>query len=76
MPPKASAAISPPPMVGKATSPTTTRMTNIATGPMIGMKLSVAASAPRPAGLGMPVSAQTRPVAMPTPTLISVTVKR
>ncbi|MBH5373558.1 AI-2E family transporter, partial [Bradyrhizobium glycinis] len=36
----------------------------IATGPMIGMKLSVAASAPSPAGLGIPVRAQIRPVAM------------
>ena len=56
--------------------PTTTRMTNITTGPMIGKKFSVAASAPSPAGLGMPVTAQMMPVPMPTPKLIMVTMSR
>ncbi len=58
------------------TKPTTTRITNITTGPMIGKKFSVAASAPSPAGLGMPNTAQMMPVAAPTPRLIAVTVSR
>ena len=53
-------ASSPAPMVGKATRPTTISTANIATGPMIGMKFKVAASAPSPAGLGIPVTAQIR----------------
>ena len=69
-------ASSPAPMLGNATWPTTTRTANVATGPMIGMKFRIAASAPRPAGLGMPVTAQIRPVTTPTPTLIMVTNKR
>jgi len=42
------------------------RITNIATGPMIGKKFKVAASAPSPAGFGIPVTAQIMPVAAPT----------
>ena len=42
----------------------------------MGKKFKVAASAPSPAGLGMPVIAQIRPVAAPTPKLIMVTVSR
>ena len=49
---------------------------NMATGPIIGMKFSVAASAPRPAGFGIPATRQIRPVATPTPALIMVTVRR
>ena len=63
-------------MVENAITPTTVRITNIATGPMIGKKFKVAASAPSPAGLGMPVTAQMMPVAAPTPRLIIVTVSR
>ena len=59
-----------------AITPTTVRITNIATGPMMGKKFKVAASAPSPAGLGMPVTAQMMPVAVPTPKLIMVTVSR
>jgi hypothetical protein len=40
------------------------------------MKFRIAASAPRPAGLGMPGDPQIRPVMTPTATLIMVTIKR
>ena len=76
MPANMAGASRPAPMVGNATRPTTIRTTNIATGPMIGMKFRIAASAPSPAGLGMPVTAHIRPVTMPTPTLIVVTIRR
>ncbi len=46
------------------------------TGPMIGMKFNVAASAPSAAGFGIPVTAQMMPVATPTPMLIVVTISR
>ena len=74
-PTKASGAIRPAPSVGSDHADHR-RITNIATGPIIGKKFSVAASAPSPAGLGMPVTAQIRPVAVPTPRLIMVTVSR
>ena len=51
-------------------------MTNIAIGPMIGMKFRVAANAPNPIAFGIPVSQQMIPASAPTPTLISDTIKR
>ena len=48
MPTSASGAITPAPMVGNAMMPTAASTRNIATGPMIGMKFNVAASANLP----------------------------
>ena len=62
--------------VGSVTTPTSTRTANIAVGPMIGIKLSVAANAPNPIAFGNPVNAQITPVTAPTDTLISATIKR
>src|ERR1700712_380035 len=75
-PTKASGAIRPPLSVENDITPTAVRTTNVATGPMIGKKFRVAASAPSPAGFGIPVAAQMIPVAAPTPRLIAVTINR
>ena len=58
------------------TTPTRRRTTKVTIGPMIGMKFSAAARAPNPIAFGVPVRAQITPVSAPTPTLISVTIKR
>ena len=61
--------------VGKATRPTITSTTNITTGP-IRADIQGCRQRTDPAGLGIPASAQMMPVAMPTATLITVTVSR
>ena len=56
--------------------PTTASTTIIRIGPTIGMKLSVAASAPKPRGKGNPVRNAITPAAAPTQRLMQVTVRR
>ncbi len=58
------------------TSPTSAITTIIRIGPMIGMKLSVAASAPKPKGNANPVSHAIAPAIAPTQALMQATVMR
>src|SRR5208283_3647805 len=66
----------PAPRLGAVTIPTSASTTIIRIGPTIGMKLRVAASAPKPNGKGNPVAAAIRPAATPTHRLMHATVKR
>ena len=62
--------------VAPITTPTAAKTAIMAIGPMIGMKLRVAASVPNPTGRGSPVKSEIKAAAKPTPRLMQVTVKR